>query len=648
MNTLPLTIFKDRNAFEKRDVDLSWDDFCARLDPGVVVEHDAKAHCALIKLAQFGEDKSERGSYRHDRNLIALSGAECDYDGETLMPRKAALMLADAGIKSLVCTSPGHMPDAPRFRVFVPFDDVVRGAPEVLAAVRREAVEKVNGVLGGVLSSESFTASQPFYYGRVKGREYETYRVSGSDVRGLPLARLGWRGARIAEGAGAFTPDATFVALLEDGEEVHPSINALAWRGWTREELEDVLERSRLKTDKPNRWEVAMREDIPRCVESASRKREEAQSRLFEKFGTPPEMTQLEVVVEAPVFDKSRLLRKVSELTASWSPVNWLIRGYLEHPTFCVMFGDPEAGKSFVAIDMACCIATGRPWRGASVRKGRVVYLCGEGHAGIKRRLRAWMIVNGVNPTGLDDMDVSVRPIDMLSQDELSRWREEVESSGPVPVLTIVDTLARMTPSMDHNAGKEMSHYVQICDDIKAAWGCTVLTLAHSGHGDKGRVMGSMVLKGATDVEIGVKREPGGTVHVFNTKMKEANRFGDLYFKLTDVDLPGWFEDAAEEGQPPSKLQHSAVLESISQPAGSEAPAASSDGERKNPTDEIRKLLTYRKSPPGKRELREEFLRIWRDDGRGASTFNICWNKGVAAGVFVYDEDQDECSLFIR
>jgi hypothetical protein len=42
----------------------------------------------------------------------------------------------------------------------------------------------------------------------------------------------------------------------------------------------------------------------------------------------------------------------------------WLLRGTLERNTFALIFGDPGCGKSFLAIDWACRVATGTPCRG--------------------------------------------------------------------------------------------------------------------------------------------------------------------------------------------------------------------------------------------------------------------------------------------
>src|SRR5699024_4965434 len=69
---------------------------------------------------------------------------------------------------------------------------------------------------------------------------------------------------------------------------------------------------------------------------------------------------------------------------------DWLLRGTLERDTFAMMFGDPGSGKSFLAIDWACRVATGAPWRDYAVKAGTVAYIAGEGQHGLVRRFRAW------------------------------------------------------------------------------------------------------------------------------------------------------------------------------------------------------------------------------------------------------------------
>lgn len=82
-------------------------------------------------------------------------------------------------------------------------------------------------------------------------------------------------------------------------------------------------------------------------------------------------------------------------------PPHWLLRGMLERDTFALIFGDPGCGKSFLAIDWACRVATGTPWRGQAVKGGPVVYVAGEGQQGFGRRIRAWSEHHGVSLAGV-------------------------------------------------------------------------------------------------------------------------------------------------------------------------------------------------------------------------------------------------------
>jgi hypothetical protein len=115
----------------------------------------------LIKLATFGGVRSDKGSLRHDANVLTVTGAEYDYDGEQVSFDRACDLLFAHGVACVVYTSPRHTPDAPRWRVLAPFS-------EPLAPARRQAmVARLNGVLGGVPDPASFALSQAFFAGFV-------------------------------------------------------------------------------------------------------------------------------------------------------------------------------------------------------------------------------------------------------------------------------------------------------------------------------------------------------------------------------------------------------------------------------------------------------------------------------------------------
>src|SRR5205823_3703838 len=76
-----------------------------------------------------------------------------------------------------------------------------------------------------------------------------------------------------------------------------------------------------------------------------------------------------------------------------------LITGMLMEGENIAFVGPPKSGKSFLAIDIGMSITFGKSVVGMhEVRKtGPVVYLSGEGHRGMKRRIKAWCQARGVS-----------------------------------------------------------------------------------------------------------------------------------------------------------------------------------------------------------------------------------------------------------
>ena len=97
---------------------------------------------------------------------------------------------------------------------------------------------------------------------------------------------------------------------------------------------------------------------------------------------------------QADKFDANRppILEHIAkiELTAP----QYLIEGLIEQQSLCQMFGEPGSGKSFMAIDAACSIASGKNFHDRPVARGPVIYIAGEGRRGVVRRINAWAMAH--------------------------------------------------------------------------------------------------------------------------------------------------------------------------------------------------------------------------------------------------------------
>lgn len=323
---------------------------------------------------------------------------------------------------------------------------------------------------------------------------------------------------------------------IVDGSSYHDPVNVVAASlvasgahpGAVVNTLRSLMEASLAPRD--DRWQQRYN-DITRSVRTAA-----------EKFTPAIEVAQ-------PAADKPPLFRLAGELLGEIKPVQWLVKGYIEQDALCMVFGPPSAGKSFLSIDIAACVATGKPWHGAEVKKGAVFYVCGEGHNGVTRRMAAWQKVNG-RELGNAPLYKSTRAVMVLDRAAAAEMAAEIEAmaaaSGVAPTLVIIDTLARNFGDGDENKQADAGRFIEHLDEfVRRRWGCTVMIVHHTGH-DADRARGSSAFKAAVDQEISVKPGVAGVVEVAVTKMKDAEIPPPRSMEIRQVGL-GRFDDDGEE-----------------------------------------------------------------------------------------------------
>ena len=217
-----------------------------------------------------------------------------------------------------------------------------------------------------------------------------------------------------------------------------------------------------------------------------------------------------------------------------------------------MIFGQPASGKSFLAVDLAASIATGRAFQGLKTQKGDVVYIAGEGYRGLKRRFKAWSKYHDAGPEEIRVM-ISRSAVDYRDEraaQELEKELLEAKEEGLSPILFVIDTLARNYGGGDENSNSEMGKFISVIDQFNVKFDCATLIVHHSGHGESERARGASALRGALDTEFSCKKDRS-TVVISCTKMKDAEAPENLAMNLTSVEL-----NVAKDGKPIS----SAVL----------------------------------------------------------------------------------------
>ncbi|KEP67862.1 hypothetical protein DL1_18505 [Thioclava dalianensis] len=217
---------------------------------------------------------------------------------------------------------------------------------------------------------------------------------------------------------------------------------------------------------------------------------------------------------------------------ASIEPVlanNYMVKGWIDRNCLSMLYGPSNAGKTFVALDIAMHIASGQPWQGLRVNGGPVLYIAAEGGAGIRNRLAA---IKRDRPE-MANAAFTLLPVglDLHGQGDAMAVCEIIPDEKPA--LVVIDTLARSMGAGDENTAKDAAMFVRNCDLIREATGAHVMVIHHTGKDEDRGARGSSALRAAVDNEIQVTAD----WEIISRKQRDQEPPAPLNFKLRSVTL---------------------------------------------------------------------------------------------------------------
>lgn len=224
-------------------------------------------------------------------------------------------------------------------------------------------------------------------------------------------------------------------------------------------------------------------------------------------------------------------LRPIHEIVAEQREPEWLIHKVIERNVLAVIAGPRSTFKSFIALDWAMRMAldghTG-------------VILSGEG-AGLDRRVDAWIRHHREN------LDLTTVPLVALEHAlnlslpvQLELLSSAIMDLPQRAAFILIDTLSKFSAGMDENDNGEVAAFLAaLTSSLRERFACTVLLVAHSGHGDAKRPRGASSLMCNPDVEYIVTRpDPSGmTVTVSRDRFKDAPSMQPLAYEAKVIEL---------------------------------------------------------------------------------------------------------------
>ena len=210
--------------------------------------------------------------------------------------------------------------------------------------------------------------------------------------------------------------------------------------------------------------------------------------------------------------------------------VEYLIKGVLERQSNAVLFGKWNVGKTFVILDMAAAIATGKPWFGKRVRQGRVLYLGYEGIRAMKKRIIALRekhpkLRDRATPFAWAPLRNPLTRVEGIKEMGAVLAAFTAAHGGP-PDLVVIDPLANALGGDDSDANL-MAELNRTVAELMRRQRCTVLRVHHAGHSNEERARGHSSLPAGVDTEIRVDDQ-----EIATTKQRDDVR-AKLGFKLT-------------------------------------------------------------------------------------------------------------------
>ena len=231
-----------------------------------------------------------------------------------------------------------------------------------------------------------------------------------------------------------------------------------------------------------------------------------------------------------------------------------LIKGVLRRGHKMMVSGASKSGKSFMMIEMALCLAEGRPWMGYECMESKVLYVNLEiskpsfnkriADVSESMKLHGWN--NNLKIVNLRGMSVELGK--MVGSLIGTCLKEEAETGVPYSAI-ILDPIYKISNG-EENSAKDVGTFCHYLDQIANYTGASVIYTHHHSKGDQGyksaqdRASGSGVFARDADamidmIELEIDKDTYGAMKSYYAC--------SYWIRLLDEKFDGWRDDVSDE-----------------------------------------------------------------------------------------------------
>ena len=228
----------------------------------------------------------------------------------------------------------------------------------------------------------------------------------------------------------------------------------------------------------------------------------------------------------------------ISELLSEKVPdVKWIVEEIIPSNGFGMIAGDSGVGKTWLLLDLALSVASGRPWLGTlPTTKGPVLFIDEEsGVALLKNRL-----LKLGQKEDLRDLPICFSTLEGLKVDTeqgRAKLRGTIKKYGAK--LVVIDSFVRIHGG-DENSVVDISKVTEALSRIAREEDCAIVVAHHARKkgpslnepGD--RLRGTSEIKAALDVHLFVSREKGGAIKIRHDKARFGKTVDPVLVRLNE------------------------------------------------------------------------------------------------------------------
>jgi RecA-family ATPase len=185
----------------------------------------------------------------------------------------------------------------------------------------------------------------------------------------------------------------------------------------------------------------------------------------------------------------------------------WLVKGLLPETGFALLSGKSSTGKTFIALHLVYCVATGEPFAGKKIKRcGGALLLAAEASGDIPLRLRAL-----AEPPASTSKTLPFAWVDQVPKlsdpgalKELLALATEAEAGMQATfqqplALIVVDTLSAAAGFNDENSAADVQPVINILHELARQTGTLVLAIDHFGKSTNAGTRGSTAKEASAD-----------------------------------------------------------------------------------------------------------------------------------------------------